>query len=152
MWRNEGRWAGKGGKRECTILVCNEGQDLAPKTAFQSGCFVLMKGFIKTAGAVIGLVALGERVTVTLITAGIKICNLYFMKLCNCDCEPLSLLPPPKKSYLGFALLSWTASSDCQRWQKRVCVRETESLRIFFIYLLFSLFGNYHIHHLLQSI
>lgn len=97
MWRNEGRWAGKGGRRECTILVCNEGQDLAPKTSFQSGCFVLMKGFIKTAGAVIGLVALGERVTVTLIAAGIKICNLYFMKLCNCDCETLKPFAKKKK-------------------------------------------------------
>lgn len=120
----------------------------------QSGCFVLIKGFIKTAGAVIGLVALGERVTVTLITAGIKICNLYFMKLCNCDCETLSLLPKKKKKINPTQDLLFSPGQRRQtvRGGKSVCVREMESLRIFFIYLLFILFGNYHIHHLLQSI
>lgn len=64
------------------------------------------------------------------------------MKLCNCDCKPLSLLPKKKKkkSYLGFALLSWTTSSDCQRWQKRVCERDGVTEDFFsFTYCLFCL-------------
>lgn len=66
-----------------------------------------------------------------------------------------STLPPKIRhlSRLRSRLISWKELSGCQRWQKRTCEIESEGLtEDLFICLLFSLFGNYHIHHLLQSI
>lgn len=67
----------------------------------------------------------------------------------------MSLLPQHflQKKALISSEISWKELSGCQRWQKRTCEIESEGLtEDLFICLLFSLFGNYHIHHLLQSI